>query len=69
MPSGVISSMMAREYRSIPFSLSDLADYICSDRSAMMRELKRLREEGFLEISGRNVRFKTGLCAASFPTQ
>ena len=53
----------------LPFSLSDLADYICSDRSAMMRELKRLREEGFLEISGRNVRFKTGLCAASFPTQ
>ena len=53
----------------LPFSLSDLTDYICSDRSAMMRELKRLREEGFLEISGRNVRFKTGLCAASFPTQ
>ncbi|CCX37224.1 cyclic nucleotide-binding domain protein [Clostridium sp. CAG:1013] len=53
----------------LPFSLSDLADYICSDRSAMMRELKRLREEGFLEISGRNVRFKSSLCAASFPKE
>ena len=38
----------------------------------MMRELKRLREEGFLEVSGRNVRFlsehpfeKADLCAAS----
>ena len=30
----------------LPFSLSTLADYIATDRSAMMRELKRLREEG-----------------------
>lgn len=56
----------------LPFSLSALAEYICADRSAMMRELKRLREEGFLEISGRNVRFlvdkpfgQADLCAAS----
>lgn len=37
----------------LPFSLSMLADYIATDRSAMMRELKRLREEGTVESDGR----------------
>lgn len=69
--------ILAYEERSLsftlPFSLSALADYICSDRSAMMRELKKLREEGFVEVSGRQVRFlsdkpfgKADLCAASW---
>ena len=37
----------------LPFSLSMLADYIATDRSAMMRELKRLREEGVICSDGR----------------
>lgn len=37
----------------LPFSLSTLADYIATDRSAMMRELKRLREEGIICSDGR----------------
>lgn len=37
----------------LPFSLSMLADYIATDRSAMMRELKRLREEGCVRSDGR----------------
>ena len=37
----------------LPFSLSTLADYIATDRSAMMRELKRLREEGVVSSDGR----------------
>ena len=37
----------------LPFSLSVLADYIAADRSAMMRELKRLREEGLVRSEGR----------------
>ena len=37
----------------LPFSLSTMADYIAADRSAMMRELKRLREEGVLRSDGR----------------
>ena len=37
----------------VPFSLSTLADYIATDRSAMMRELKRLREEGAIRSDGR----------------
>ena len=43
----------------LPFSLSVLADYIATDRSAMMRELKRLKEDGVLRSEGR----KITLCA------
>ena len=35
----------------LPFSLTDLADYLNVDRSAMMRELKSLKEEGFIKKS------------------
>jgi CRP-like cAMP-binding protein len=37
----------------LPFSLSTLADYIATDRSAMMRELKRLKEEDLIISDGR----------------
>lgn len=33
----------------LPFSLTDLADYLSIDRSAMMREIKYLKEEGFIK--------------------
>ena len=39
----------------LPFSLSTLADYIATDRSAMMRELKRLREEELIRSDGRKI--------------
>ena len=39
----------------LPFTLSALADYISTDRSAMMRELKKLRESGVVSIEGRQV--------------
>ena len=39
----------------LPFSLSALADYISADRSAMMRELKKMREEMLVTITGRQV--------------
>ncbi len=34
----------------LPFSFTNLADYLAIDRSAMSRELKYLKEEGFIEI-------------------
>ncbi len=40
---------------SLPFSLTDLADYLGVDRSAMMRELRSLKEEGFIEKSGNRI--------------
>ena len=39
----------------LPFSLSTLADYIATDRSAMMREMKRLKEEGVIRSEGRKI--------------
>lgn len=43
-------------YFTLPFSQTSLADYICVDRSAMMRELRRMSDEGLLEIDRRNVK-------------
>ena len=39
----------------LPFSLTDLADYLSVDRSAMMREMKLLKEDGFIEKSGNRI--------------
>ena len=36
---------------SLPFSLTDLADYLSVDRSAMMRELKSLKDDGIIYTS------------------
>lgn len=44
----------------LPFSLSALADYISTDRSAMMRELKKLRQSGQVRIEGRKVTSPSG---------
>ena len=43
-------------YFTIPFSQTSLADYICVDRSAMVRELRRMSEEGLIDIERRNVK-------------
>ena len=39
----------------LPFSFSVLADYIATDRSAMMRELRHLKEQGMLCTDGRKI--------------
>ena len=39
----------------LPFSISALADYICSDRSAMMREMKNMRQNGLIHADGRKI--------------
>lgn len=44
----------------LPFSLSALADYISADRSAMMRELKKMRDERLVAVSGRDIRLNIG---------
>lgn len=45
----IVSSKTISKSFSIDFSLTDLADYLSIDRSAMMRELKSLKEEGIIE--------------------
>ena len=52
---GYFSMLSTRSFSKsfkLPFSLTDLADYLSVDRSAMMRELKSLRDEGFIEKNG-----------------
>ncbi len=39
----------------LPFSYTDLADYLNVDRSAMTREIKSLVEDGFIEKDNRNI--------------
>lgn len=48
-------------YFTLPFSQTSLADYICVDRSAMVRELKKMSQDGIIEMDKRNVK----LCAHS----
>lgn len=39
----------------LPFSFTEFADYLAIDRSAMSRELKNLKTEGFISIKGRKI--------------
>ena len=39
----------------LPFPLYSLADYLFVDRSAMLREMKKLREEGLIHSRGRHI--------------
>lgn len=51
----LLSTKKLNKSFTIPFSLTDLADYLCVDRSAMMREMKLLKEEGFLKKTGNRI--------------
>ena len=39
----------------LPFSVSTLASYICVDRSAMMREIAKMKKDGLIEADRRNI--------------
>lgn len=51
----IISKKHGTKYIYLPFTFTDLADYLAIDRSAMSRELKYLKEEGFIEIKGKRI--------------
>lgn len=51
----IVSRKRGSKYVLLPFSFTDLADYLAVDRSAMSRELKYLKEEHFIEIKGRKI--------------
>ena len=40
----------------LPFTLTDLADYLAVNRSAMTRELKNLKDEGLIEIKDKKIK-------------
>lgn len=52
----ILSSKKLTKTFTIPFSLTDLADYLSVDRSAMMREISHLKEEGFIEKKGTRIK-------------
>ncbi len=39
----------------LPFTLNSMADYLFIDRSAMLREMKKMREEGLIQSKGRQI--------------
>lgn len=42
----------------LPFSYTDLANYLAVDRCAMSRELKNLKDDGFIETKGKKIYLK-----------
>lgn len=48
-------SQKSQEVR-LPMSLSNLADYLCVDRSAMMREIKKLNQQGIIKSEKKTIR-------------
>lgn len=42
----------------LSITFTELAEYLSIDRSAMSRELKYLKEEGFIEIKGKKIKLK-----------
>ncbi len=42
----------------INITLSELAKYLCADRSAMMREMKKLKDDGILEAKGSHIKLR-----------
>ena len=51
----ILSTRNLSKTFSLPFSLTDLADYFSVDRSAMMREIKALKDEGFIKKNGNKI--------------
>lgn len=52
----ILSSKSFSKNITLPFSLTNLADYLSVDRSAMMREIKTLIEDGIIEKSGNKIK-------------
>ena len=42
----------------VPFNRRELADYLCTDRSALSRELSAMQREGIIEYKGNLFRYK-----------
>lgn len=52
----ILSARTGEKVFLLPFSMVALANFLCVDRSAMMRELKKMKEEGLVEWKGRQMR-------------
>lgn len=52
----ILSSKSFNKNITLPFTLTTLADYLSVDRSAMMREIRNLIDEGFIYKDGNRIR-------------
>ena len=55
----LLSSKTLSKTITIPFSYTDLADYLSIDRSAMMRDIKTLIDAGIIEKKGNKIKLLT----------
>lgn len=51
----ILSTRSLSRTISLPFTLTDLADFLSVDRSAMMREIRNLKDEGFIKKVGNKI--------------
>ena len=51
----IMSRKNNSKYIYLPYNFTDLADYLGIDRTAMSREMKYLKEEGFIEVKGKKI--------------
>ena len=51
----MMSKKTGSKFIYLPFNFINLADYLAIDRSAMSREMKCLKDEGFIEIKGKRI--------------
>lgn len=51
----ILSKKSLRRTFTLPYSYTDLADFLSVDRSAMMRELKELIDDGFIKKNGNKI--------------
>ncbi len=52
----ILSNKSFNKNIDLPFSLTSLADYLSVDRSAMMREIRNLIDEGFIAKQGNRIK-------------
>ena len=51
----ILSSQQGSNTFEIPFTISAMADYLSVDRSAMSREISKMREQGILTMKKRKI--------------
>lgn len=51
----IMSKQKLSKTFTIPFTYTDLADYLGVDRSAMQREIKKLKEDGFIKTNNKKI--------------
>lgn len=52
---GILSAQKGSNTFELPFTISNLADYLSVDRSAMSRELGKMKDEGLIQMDKRKV--------------